>query len=151
MSRTTPDRLPGAPAALFAYGTLRFPDVLEALLGRIPEHSPGIVEGWRVAALDGRVYPVLVPGEGAAGGVLISGLTTEEWRVIDAYEDDFYALEHLTLVDGRQGWAYLTRDGTALTRDGTAALPVAWSPGDFTARHLGTFANRCRAWRSSYG
>jgi gamma-glutamylcyclotransferase (GGCT)/AIG2-like uncharacterized protein YtfP len=151
MSQTTPHRLPEAPAALFAYGTLRFPDVLEALLGRVPEHSPGIVEGWRVAALDGRVYPVLVPGQGAAGGVLISGLTTEEWHVIDAYEDDFYALEHLTLVDGRQGWAYLTRDGTALTRDGTAALPVDWSPGDFTARHLGTFANRCRAWRSSYG
>lgn len=151
MPQTTPHRLPEAPADLFAYGTLRFPDVLEALLGRIPEHSPGIVEGWRVAALDGRVYPVLVPGEGAAGGVLISGLTDEEWRVIDAYEDDFYALERLTLVDGRQGWAYLTRDGTALTRDGTAALPVDWSPGDFTTRHLGTFASRCRSWRSSYG
>jgi gamma-glutamylcyclotransferase (GGCT)/AIG2-like uncharacterized protein YtfP len=144
MSHTTPRRPPQAPAALFAYGTLRFPDVLEALLGRVPEHSPGIVEGWRVAALDGRVYPVLVPGEGAAAGVLISGLTAEEWRVIDAYEDDFYALGRLTLVDGRQGWAYLTRDGTA-------ASPADWSPGDFTTRHLSTFAVRCRAWRRTYG
>jgi AIG2-like family. len=143
MSQTTPHRLPEVPAALFAYGTLRFPDVLEALLGRIPEHSPGIVEGWRVAALDGRVYPVLVPGEGAAGGMLISGLTAGEWRVIDAYEDDFYTLERLTLVDGRQGWAYLTRDGTA-------ALPLDWSPGDFTTRHLSAFAGRCREWRSTY-
>jgi gamma-glutamylcyclotransferase (GGCT)/AIG2-like uncharacterized protein YtfP len=144
MSQTTPHRLPEAPAALFAYGTLRFPDVLDALLGRIPEHSPGIVEGWRVAALDGRVYPVLVPGEGAAGGVLISGLTVEEWRVIDAYEDGFYALERLTLVDGRQGWAYLTRESTA-------ALPSDWSPGDFTTRHLSAFTGKCRAWRSTYG
>jgi gamma-glutamylcyclotransferase (GGCT)/AIG2-like uncharacterized protein YtfP len=151
MARTTPHRLPEAPADLFAYGTLRFPDVLEALLGRVPEHSPGIVEGWRVAALDGRVYPVLVPGEGAAGGVLISGLTAGEWRVIDAYEDDFYALEHLTLVDGRRGWAYLTRDGAALTRDGTAALPADWSPGDFTTVHLSTFAGQCRVWRGTYG
>lgn len=145
MSRMTPGRpLPAAPAALFAYGTLRFPDVLMALLGRVPEHTPGIAPGWRVAALDGRIYPVLVPGPGAAGGFLITGLTDEEWRVIDAYEDEFYALERLTLVDGRQGWAYLTRDGTA-------ALPDDWSPGDFGTRHLSAFAGRCLEWRRAYG
>jgi gamma-glutamylcyclotransferase (GGCT)/AIG2-like uncharacterized protein YtfP len=138
-----PHTIPGLPADLFAYGTLRFPDVLEALLGRVPEHSPAIAPGWRVAALDERVYPVLVPGEGAAGGILISGLTAGEWGVIDAYEDDFYELERLTLVDGRQGWAYLTRDRTA-------ALPVDWSPGDFTTRHLGAFAGECRVWRRAY-
>lgn len=136
--------LPDAPAALFAYGTLRFSGVLTALLGRVPEHTPGAVDGWRVAALEGRTYPVLVPGEGAAGGVLISGLTAGEWRVIDAYEDDFYALERLTLVDGREGWAYLTRDRTL-------ALPVDWSPGDFGARHLTAFTGACREWRRTYG
>lgn len=137
---TTGRSLPPEPAALFAYGTLRFPDVLRTLLGRVPEHTPAIASGWRVAALDGRVYPMLVPGDGAAGGVLISGLTAEEWRVIDAYEDDFYALELLTLVDGRQGWAYLTRDHTVV-------LPTDWSPGDFTVRHLPDFTCRLRAWR----
>src|SRR5690242_18684417 len=143
-------RLPGTPADLFAYGTLRFPSVLEALLGRVPDHSPGIAEGWRVAALDGRVYPVLVPGAGAAGGIVISGLTTAEWQVIDAYEDDFYGLERLTLVDGRTGWAYVVRDGAILSRDGTAALPGNWSPGDFSTRHLETFTGQCRAWRRAY-
>jgi gamma-glutamylcyclotransferase (GGCT)/AIG2-like uncharacterized protein YtfP len=138
-----PHTIPVLPADLFAYGTLRFPDVLEALLGRVPEHSPAIAPGWRVAALEGRVYPVLVPGDGGAGGILLSGLTAEEWRVIDAYEDDFYELERLTLVDGRQGWAYLTRDRTA-------ALPADWSPGDFTIRHLGAFAGACREWRRAY-
>jgi hypothetical protein len=136
--------LPAVPAALFAYGTLRFPGVLRALLGRVPEHTPAIAAGWRVAALDGRIYPVLVPGTGGAGGVLISGLTAGEWRVIDAYEDAFYALERLTLVDGRQGWAYLTRDRTA-------ALPADWSPVDFTARHLDDFTGRCLAWRRAHG
>jgi len=135
---------PEPPAALFAYGTLRFPDVLRALLGRVPDHSPAIAEGWRVAALEGRIYPVLVPGPGAAGGLLISGLTTAEWQVVDAYEDDFYTLECLTLVDGRQGWAYLTRDATT-------ALPADWSPEDFGARHLQEFAGACLAWRRSHG
>jgi hypothetical protein len=138
-----PHTIPGLPADLFAYGTLRFPDVLEALLGRVPEHSPAIAPGWRVAALEGRVYPVLVPGDGGAGGILLSGLTAGEWRVIDAYEDDFYDLERLTLVDGRPGWAYLTRDPAA-------ALSVDWSPGDFTTRHLGAFTGACREWRRTY-
>ncbi|MGH3382132.1 MAG: gamma-glutamylcyclotransferase family protein [Actinoallomurus sp.] len=129
--------LPAPPAALFAYGTLRFPDVLVALLGRVPAHTPAVAPGWRVAALDGRVYPMLVPGEGAAGGVLISGLTAGEWRVIDAYEDDVYALERLTLADGRIGWAYLTRDHTVV-------LPADWSPGDFTVHHLPAFVGRLR-------
>jgi gamma-glutamylcyclotransferase (GGCT)/AIG2-like uncharacterized protein YtfP len=136
--------LPAAPAALFAYGTLRFPAVLTALLGRVPEHTPGIVDGWRVAALERRIYPVLVPGEGRAAGTFLTGLTATEWRVIDAYEDDFYALEPLTLVDGREGWAYLTRDHPE-------ALAVDWSPGDFTARHLSGFSGACREWRRAYG
>jgi gamma-glutamylcyclotransferase (GGCT)/AIG2-like uncharacterized protein YtfP len=144
MSHPTPGRTPPpVPADLFAYGTLRFPDVLRALFGRVPGHTPAIAPGWRVAALDGRVYPVLVPGPGAAGGVLISGLTAGEWRVIDAYEDEFYALERLTLVDGRHAWAYLTRDGTA-------ALPADWSPADFTTRHLDAFAGACLEWRRAY-
>jgi gamma-glutamylcyclotransferase (GGCT)/AIG2-like uncharacterized protein YtfP len=137
------ERLPAAPGALFAYGTLRFPDVLVALLGRVPDHTPGIVEGWRVAALPGRSYPVLVPGDGAAGGVLITGLTAEEWRVIDAYEDDFYHLRRLTLVDGRQGWAYLTEDRRI-------GLPADWSPNDFTSRHLAAFVGDCTGWRRRY-
>jgi gamma-glutamylcyclotransferase (GGCT)/AIG2-like uncharacterized protein YtfP len=144
MSHPAPRRTPPPmPADLFAYGTLRFPDVLRALLGRVPGHTPAIVSGWRVAALDGRIYPVLVPGPGAAAGVLITGLTTEEWRVIDAYEDDFYALERLALVGGRRAWAYLTRDGTA-------ALTDDWSPADFTARHLRAFAGACLEWRRSH-
>jgi Gamma-glutamyl cyclotransferase, AIG2-like len=56
-------RLPaGPPGALFAYGTLTFTDVLVALLGRVPAHAPASAPGWRVAALHGRLYPVLVPG-----------------------------------------------------------------------------------------
>jgi gamma-glutamylcyclotransferase (GGCT)/AIG2-like uncharacterized protein YtfP len=137
---TSSARLPAEPGDLFAYGTLRFPDVLAALLDRVPDHTPAIAPGWRVAALHGRIYPVLVPGPGAAGGVLITGLTAEEWHVIDAYEDDFYELRRLTLVDGRTGWAYLTRDPAV-------ALPTDWSPEEFSAGHLEGFAGECVAWR----
>ena len=80
--------LPSPPAALFAYGTLRFPDVLTALLGRVPEQAPAAVDGWRVAALDGRdahfsrlriaasspIPPTTVTRRGASRGGPISRL-----------------------------------------------------------------------------
>ena len=68
--------LPPDPGALFAYGTLRFPEVLRELLGRVPELTEGTVADWRVAALTDRTYPGLIRAPGAtAAGVLITGLT----------------------------------------------------------------------------
>ena len=46
--------LPPDPGALFAYGTLRFPEVLRELLGRVPELAEGTLADWRVAALTDR-------------------------------------------------------------------------------------------------
>lgn len=79
--------------ALFAYGTLQFPEVLMRLIGRCPDLAPARVPDWRVAALPGRVYPGLVPAPGArAVGKLVTGLSEREWAVLDAFEDDEYEL-----------------------------------------------------------
>lgn len=137
------DRLSAVPEALFAYGTLRSPDVLSALLDRVPDNSPGVVRGWRVAALPERVYPVLIPGEASATGAVITGLSVEEWRVIDAFEDDLYDLHEIILVDGRRAWAYLTHDEEV-------GLAVDWSIDDFRIRHAAAYSKNCRAWRNRY-
>jgi len=138
------ERLAVEPADLFAYGTLQFPGVLQALLGRIPEHAPGTVPGWRVAALVARTYPGMVPaGQATASGVLISGLSPGDWRLIDTYEQDFYELRQLTLADGRRGWTYAwVNHAEVASHD--------WSAPDFAARHLADFTERCRAWRRRY-
>ncbi len=139
-----PGRLPAGPASLFAYGTLQFPAILSALLRRIPDHAAGTVTGWRVAALTARSYPGIVPaGQATAAGILLTGLTPGEWRLIDTYEDDFYELRQLTLSDGRQGWTYAW-----MSHDQVAGHD--WSAPDFAARHLADFAERCRAWRARY-
>src|SRR4051812_46856021 len=82
-----PDRLSVDPEALFVYGSLQFPDVLFTLIDRVPDHSAAAARGWRVTALPGRVCPGLGAGEGTARGCLIGGLSTEEWRTLDAFED----------------------------------------------------------------
>ncbi|ONH29899.1 gamma-glutamylcyclotransferase family protein [Pseudofrankia asymbiotica] len=82
-----------AGLALFAYGTLMFGDIVEALLGRRPAFTAAAVAGWRAARLPGRVYPGLVPAAGRrASGLLLSGLSAAEWALLDAFEGDAYVL-----------------------------------------------------------
>src|SRR6266498_2413442 len=141
--RTSPsgriDPVPVDTAALFVYGSFRFPEVVRALLGRVPPTAPAAVGGWRVAALPGQVYPGLVPGEGSAAGLLMTGLTAAEWRILDDFEGEAYELRCLTLTDGRRGWAYVWLDGSA--------APGGWDAELFAARHLAAFVEGCIAWR----
>jgi hypothetical protein len=131
-----------APADLFAYGTLLFPDVVNVLLGRVPERVPAAAAGWRVAAVPGRVYPALVAGTSTAAGQLIRGLSRDEWAIIDAFEDDLYDLRRLPLVDGRDGWAYVGDDSTVSAEN--------WDRDAFADRHLANYVERCRTWRRTY-
>jgi gamma-glutamylcyclotransferase (GGCT)/AIG2-like uncharacterized protein YtfP len=89
---------------LFVYGTLQFPEVLRALLGRIPDSSATTLDGWRAAALARRTYPGLVPANATVGGTLLTGLTAEELQVLDEYESGPYDLRKLSRpMAGRRG------------------------------------------------
>ena len=124
---------------LFAYGTLQFPDVLHALLGRIPDSSPTTLDGWRAAALARRTYPGLVPASATVPGTLLTGLAAEELQVLDEYESGPYDLRRLSLTDGRSAWSYVWTDVTAV-------LASNWSAGKFAAEHLTGFVAQVRAW-----
>lgn len=132
-----------APEALFVYGSLQFPEVLFALIDRVPDHEPAQAEGWRVATLPQRVYPGLIRGQGTAHGYLLTGLTPEEWRVLDAFEDPVYELTRVDLVDGHHGWAYVCNPGAEVGE-------TDWSGEDFQTQHLTAYIERCTAWRRRY-
>ncbi|WP_344863349.1 gamma-glutamylcyclotransferase family protein [Planomonospora alba] len=138
-------RAPAEGRALFVYGTLMFPEVLRALLGRVPDSAPAEVAGWRAARLPGRVYPVLVPApEGTARGLLITGLTAAEWRVLDEYEGPMYELRPVELTDARRGWAYVSADPAAASAED-------WDAGRFVAEHLDAYLGECAGWRAEDG
>lgn len=127
---------------LFTYGTLLFPEVLEVLLGRVPDRSPAVAPGWRVAALPGRVYPGLVPGVGHhAQGQVIRGLDPAETAVLRAYEGEDYLLTGIVLADGSSCPAYVWR---------RAVLAADWTTDRLTAGQLDDFLRRCRRWRCGY-
>ncbi|WP_328844835.1 gamma-glutamylcyclotransferase family protein [Streptomyces sp. NBC_00258] len=129
-------RLPDAPGELFVYGTLQFAVVLEALLGRLPAHTLASAPGWRAAALEGRVYPGLVAAPGnAAAGLLLTDLTDQEWRLLDAFEDDRYDLRKVALSGGDYGLAYLWPDGEVRPED--------WDRAEFESLHLQAYTARC--------
>ncbi|MET7769862.1 gamma-glutamylcyclotransferase family protein [Nocardia sp. NPDC005366] len=135
-----PARPTGSDDALFVYGTLQFPEVLNELIGRSPESVPAEIPGWRVAALPGRVYPGLVPDPaGVARGVILSGLDAREWEVLDAFEDDEYELRRIRCASG-----------PALAYVWTAEVAAKdWVATEFAATHLAAFITRCWQWRTA--
>ncbi|WP_344236884.1 gamma-glutamylcyclotransferase family protein [Actinocorallia libanotica] len=132
-----------APDVLFVYGPLQFPEILFALLGRVPSLIPAQAPGWRATALPNHVYPGLITAIATAPGCLITDLSPQEWRLLDAFEDPLYDLHQLTLSNGRHGWAYVCGPETEI-------LPAPWSPEEFGQRHLATYVDRCAAWRRHY-
>jgi gamma-glutamylcyclotransferase (GGCT)/AIG2-like uncharacterized protein YtfP len=131
------DRLSQRPDVLFCYGTLQFDAVLRGLLGRVPQKSPASAPGYRAAALEGRVYPGLVAGTSAdhAPGLLLTDLSNEEWRILDAFEDTRYELRQLPLANGGRGWAYVWPGGDVRVDD--------WDAAAFEDQHLVAYAARC--------
>lgn len=120
-----------------------FPDVLDALLDRVPEHRAAAVDGRRAVTVAGRVYPVLVPGTGRVRGQLLTGVDDFEWRVLDAFEDELYDLTRLPLVGGGHAWSYVAPDGFT-DHEGP------WSSEEFAHRHLDAYVVACRNWRARH-
>jgi gamma-glutamylcyclotransferase (GGCT)/AIG2-like uncharacterized protein YtfP len=136
------DRLASLPDVLFAYGSLTFPEVLEVVLGRVPALVPATASGWRIAALRDRPFPVLVPGDGVARGVLITGLTRTEWQVLDAFEAPSYELRKIDLDIGH-GWTYIA--GT----EADAAWGVLERDWERESFDLPPYLRRCAGWRQT--
>lgn len=125
--------------SLFTYGTLLFPEVLRALLGRVPRSQLASAAGWRVAALKNRNYPGLVeaPG-GIVQGRLLTGLSGDEWRLLDNFEDRRYELRRIVLLGGQDGLTYVWVDDAE-------ACPNTWDTQSFALTHLSAYVERCAA------
>jgi gamma-glutamylcyclotransferase (GGCT)/AIG2-like uncharacterized protein YtfP len=130
--------MPATPP-LFVYGSLVVADVLEAVLGRVPEHRPARVTGWRAAALRARPFPGLVPADGAVRGLLLTDLSATERDVLDAFEGPMYERRELTLDDGATAVAYVCVDELLV-------LPGDWDVERFRRDDLPAYLERCARW-----
>lgn len=91
---------------LFAYGTLRDPDLLAAVLNRPLRphalhgaHAPG----FRAVHYPGRVYPALVRVPGAAAeGLVMTDLSAFERDLLDAFEGEEYRRQPIAVMIGEE-------------------------------------------------
>ena len=75
-----------------AYGTLRAPEVVEALLGRVVPTRSLRLDGWYPAALAGLDFPVLVADAGSSCTVeLLGPLQDAEHDLIVEWEGPWYS------------------------------------------------------------
>ncbi|MGJ3244267.1 MAG: gamma-glutamylcyclotransferase family protein [Opitutales bacterium] len=89
--------------ALFVYGTLMAPEVMEAVAGYLPASTLAQVNGYARFRLVDRDYPGLVKEAGAsAEGLLYRDVTPEAVERVDAFEDTFYERQSVTVqpLDG---------------------------------------------------
>jgi gamma-glutamylcyclotransferase (GGCT)/AIG2-like uncharacterized protein YtfP len=86
---------------LFVYGTLRDPDILDALLGRVlPPHQriPAHAPGFEAVHYPQRVYPALILApDGNAPGLVLFDLTPVELAILDAFEGNEYRRDTITV------------------------------------------------------
>ncbi len=78
------------PTSLFFYGTLRFPPLLEAVLGRSVETSLAQLQGYGVRMAEGEGHPVLQVADGeTTDGVFASDITPQDLERLTYYEAEY--------------------------------------------------------------
>lgn len=124
---------------LFVYGTLMFPQVMDAVTGRSFASVPAVLDGYARYRMRGANYPGIVPTPGArVSGVLYRGLDPQSLARLDRFEGMPYrrAAVRVTTVDGEEldAFAYVVRPA------GMAHLcRRPWDPQAFQRRDLGPF------------
>jgi len=124
------------PDKLFCYGTLYFPAVMRRVCGRLPSAQAASLDDHACYALTGRVYPGMVPQQGASvSGIVYSGLGRAQLARLDAYEGDEYLRRRVRVRTAagveQRVWTYVLRPRYyyLLTRSD-------WSPSRFASGQL---------------
>ena len=131
--------------ARFVYGSLMAPEVLQALLGRVPDRTKATVRGYLRWSIKDRVYPAMTRGGDLdeVRGELIHGMSRRELAVLDWFEDEAY-VPTLVEVETEAGE---TETVTCYLWDAESACEGEWSFERFRASHLAAYVEMCEAFR----
>lgn len=82
---------PYMATSLFTYGTLLFPDIMQAITGRALPSEQATLHGYQRYRVRGRVYPGLTVEQlEVVEGRLYRGVDLALWERLDAFEGDLY-------------------------------------------------------------
>jgi gamma-glutamylcyclotransferase (GGCT)/AIG2-like uncharacterized protein YtfP len=125
-----------AARRVFAYGTLEFPELIEAVTGRRFPREAAVLEGFARSMLRGAAHPGIAPAPGArTPGTLYSGVDPASLAALDRFEGELYELREVEVstIEGerRSALAWVVR---ADRRHLLTGEP--WDRERFVARHL---------------
>jgi gamma-glutamylcyclotransferase (GGCT)/AIG2-like uncharacterized protein YtfP len=91
-------------SSLFVYGSLLSPEVLQLVVGRVPDSEAAVLEGYACYYVEGATFPGIIAEKSAATcGRVLKDLTEAELTALDRYEDSFYQRLAVTVVvDGSE-------------------------------------------------
>ncbi len=134
-------------AHVFAYGTLLYPDVMEAVTGAQFASEEALLKGFARYQLRGRVYPGVVEAPGSAtGGRLYRDVGALALELLDRFEGSLYERRavQVTRADGTrvEAQAYVVP-----ARHRFHLAPQPWDPARFEREHLTPYVAACRAFQ----
>ncbi|RMG72164.1 MAG: gamma-glutamylcyclotransferase [Chloroflexi bacterium] len=93
---------------LFTYGTLQYPDVQQAVFGRVTQMTPDILDGFikEQIVLGDNSYPIIRQNPKTFVIGKRMQVTPEELVLIDRYETSAYRRIRVTLRSGLSAWVY---------------------------------------------
>lgn len=97
--------------AVFCYGSLVLPEVMERVTGRRFERRASRLDGYRRTRLRARSYPGLVPQPGATtDGCLYLDVDAQSLARLDAFEGELYERRGVVVLE-REAWVYVLAPG----------------------------------------
>jgi gamma-glutamylcyclotransferase (GGCT)/AIG2-like uncharacterized protein YtfP len=130
---------------IFSYGTLQFPEVLQAVTGLHLEGEKAALDDYACYLVRGKAYPGITPErEASVEGVVYTGIGEAHFRKLDRFEGELYERVRVCVTDTQgnplQAWTYVIRDAL---RERLTRTP--WNKEDFELEHLPAFLKKCRA------
>lgn len=128
--------------ALFCYGTLQIPEVIQAVIGRHPRGCLAEIHGYGAFEVRQAEYPGLRPARGRiTGGRVYFGLSASELTILDRFEGRLYRRRRLAVrtCDGRRRcvWVYVVKPARR-----RCLAPRSWNRHEFRRRRYRRFMQR---------
>lgn len=129
---------------VFVYGTLIFPQVMEAVTGKVHKGQTAKLHNFAAYKVVGDVYPGIWHLEGVStDGILYQGISKDELAKLDLYEGEEYNRELLEVEteDGNthRAWVYTYRPAY---RHMLSELP--WSAEHFNESELDAYVSKIK-------
>ncbi len=127
---------------LFSYGTLMWPEVLEAVIGRRLEGVAASLSGYVRLRVRGEHYPAVVPSaRDEVEGVLYQNLNTDDFRHLDRFEGREYDRTVVRIGDVDAQVYVLAGPWYHL------AEQRPWYAEEMRPEHLAAFCREYKGWR----